>query len=201
MSGCADASVLADGREVYSSDSTLFHVSELNLVVMDLPSPHVLEKAREGHVFRIAVVVTATGTYRKHVPGFAAAAYRYLCTDHHVTLFVLSDGRVPLQPPLDRFVVWLNISSPPSWPFPTLKRPHFALSHWARIKEFEYVFMMDVDLLFVRPVGLEVLDISVASYHPGVCVCVCTCLCVSLLCLCRTSSTNMRGWFDRGDQN
>ena len=167
MSGCADASVLADGREAYSSDSTLFHVSELNLAVMDWPSPHILEKARGGHIFRIAVVVVATGTYRKHVPGFAAAAYRYLCTDHHVTLFVLSDGRVPLKPPLDRFVEWLNITSPPPWPFPTLKRPHVVLTHWSRIKEFEYVLMMDVDLLFVRPVGLEALDLSVASYHPG----------------------------------
>lgn len=148
------------------TDTSIFQVSTVQLANMDLPAPHILRKARGGHKFRIAVVVVATGVYIKQVALFAKSAQTYFCTDHHVQVLVLGDSRLELESSLHAYVRWLNITSPP-WPFPTLKKPHFALSHWETIKEFEYAFIMDVDMVFVRPVGLEVLDETVASLHPG----------------------------------
>ena len=29
-------------------------------------------------------------------------------------------------------------------------------SHWETIKDFDYAFIVDVDMIFVRPVGIEV---------------------------------------------
>jgi len=53
--------------------------------------------------------------------------------------------------------VYVSQVTADTWPFPTLKKPHFALSHWDMIQPFEYAFIVDVDILFVRSVGIEVI--------------------------------------------
>jgi len=145
----------ADLDDLHLSDSAGFTVSPVDLASMDLPVPQVLHREQTGQVFKIALVVVATGRYIDHVPLFAESALQHFCSKHHVTILVLTDSSMQLDPRLQDHVRWLRIVAE-DWPFPTLKKPHFALSHWEAIAEFDFAFIADADLLFVRPVGIEV---------------------------------------------
>ncbi len=43
------------------------------------------------------------------------------------------------------------------WPMPTLMRYHLMLQQEEKLKEYDYIFYTDVDMLFVSPVGDEIL--------------------------------------------
>lgn len=53
------------------------------------------------------------------------------------------------------------------WPAATLYRYHILLDHERFIRDFDHVFLVDADMLFVAPVGAEVLGRTVATLHPG----------------------------------
>ena len=152
----------------FVSDTSIFKVSTVELALMDLPAPHILQRVRRGETFRIALIVVATGDYVHHLPLFAHSARAHFCRDHDVSLVALSDTRIPLDPGLDGYVRWLNVSAA-KWPLPTLKKPHMVLQHWAGIPAhgFDFAFILDVDIIFVRPVGVEILHDTVACLHPG----------------------------------
>ena len=145
----------ADLDGLHLSDSAGFTVSHVDLASMDLPLPSLLHREQMGHVFKIALVVVATGTYIDHVPLFAESALQHFCKKHQVTILVLSDSWMQLDPHLQDHVRWLSIVAE-DWPFPTLKKPHFALNHWGVIEPYDFAFIADADLLFVRAVGIEV---------------------------------------------
>ena len=150
----------------FVSDTSIFKVSTVELALMDLPAPHILQRVRRGEIFRIALIVVATGEYVHHLPLFAHSARAHFCRDHDVSLVALSDTRIPLDPGLDGYVRWLNVSAA-KWPLPTLKKPHMVLQHWTAIHGFDFAFILDVDIIFVRPVGVEILHDTVACLHPG----------------------------------
>lgn len=144
-----------DLRDARSTDTAIFSVSNVKIASMDLPAPELLGRERRGHIFSIALVVVATGRYIHHVRAFAESALLHFCRPHNVTVLVLSDASLHLPQHLHDSVRWLGIPAE-KWPFPTLKKPHFTLLHWDIIGSFDFAFVADVDLLFVRPVGIEV---------------------------------------------
>jgi hypothetical protein len=56
---------------------------------------------------------------------------------------------------------------PQPWPMPTLMRYHTYLTEKELLKEYDYIFHCDVDMLFVAPVGGEILSDGItACMHP-----------------------------------
>lgn len=54
------------------------------------------------------------------------------------------------------------------WPLPTLMRYHLFLQQEEKLKEYDYIFYCDVDMVFANYVGDEVLgDGLTAAPHPG----------------------------------
>jgi hypothetical protein len=54
------------------------------------------------------------------------------------------------------------------WPFPTLLRYNLFLQEEAKLKEYDYIFYLDIDMKFVNIVGDEILGEGItASVHPG----------------------------------
>jgi histo-blood group ABO system transferase len=54
-----------------------------------------------------------------------------------------------------------------SWPEMTLRRYHMYLQQETVLREFDYLFCCDADMLFVDHVGPEILGERVATLHPG----------------------------------
>ena len=55
---------------------------------------------------------------------------------------------------------------PIDWPMPTLLRYHTFLQQEEKLKEYDYLFYCDVDMLFVGIVGDEILSDLTAAQHP-----------------------------------
>ena len=52
------------------------------------------------------------------------------------------------------------------WPLPTLMRYHLFLREEERLKDYDFILYVDVDMLFVSPVGIEILGDLVGAQHP-----------------------------------
>jgi histo-blood group ABO system transferase len=111
---------------------------------------------------RIALNVVATGKYAAYADEMLVSARRYFCTDHEVHFFVFTDGEITAAPDVTQV-----FQKRLGWPYDTLMRFAIYLKNKELFKEFDYVFATDADMLFVSPVGSEILSERVATQHPG----------------------------------
>ena len=109
---------------------------------------------------RIALCVIATGRYHHYLPGLCRSAELFFLPRHTTTLVVFSEAPPPCGD------VWHKAAGRP-WPGPTLYRYHDILSAAGELNRHDYIFYVDVDCLFVSPVGDEVLGGLVATVHQG----------------------------------
>jgi len=58
-------------------------------------------------------------------------------------------------------------TEPVPWPSPTLLRYHLFLQHEEKLKEYDYVFYVDIDMVWKNIVGDEILGNLTAAPHPG----------------------------------
>lgn len=118
-------------------------------------------------VARIALCMIATGKYKQFLPRVIDSADRHFCPGHKRTFLVFTDT---YQFDLDHKTVaevraiWRDHLP---WPLPTLLRYHTFLTAGPMLNDFDFVFYVDVDMEFVRPVGNEILGDLVATLHPG----------------------------------
>ena len=105
----------------------------------------------------------ATGKYLACAERFIASARNHFCTDHDVTYFLFTDGK--LENPSDDIVVVEQKRL--GWPYDTLMRFHAYSGAYEKWKEMDYMFASDADMLFVSPVGKEMFGKWVATIHPG----------------------------------
>ena len=58
-------------------------------------------------------------------------------------------------------------TGPQEWPMPTLMRYHLFLQQEEKLREYDYIFYCDVDMMFVNVVGDEILSEGLtAAQHP-----------------------------------
>ena len=113
-------------------------------------------------VKKIALCITATGKYDEYANRLIDSAEKYFLIDHNVTYFVFSDGKINKK---DN-VVHID-QKRLGWPLDTLKRFHVYQKNKELFKDYEYIFALDADMLFVDDVGSEILSKRVATRHPG----------------------------------
>lgn len=110
---------------------------------------------------KIGIIILATAKYIKFIPDICESIRKYFMTDHDVTIFVLTDAKqeVPgvVQCPVEHH----------KWPLSTLLRYHKALQYVDQLEKMDYIFQCDADMLFVAPVGNEILSDLTATIHPG----------------------------------
>ena len=114
------------------------------------------------HAARIALNVMATGKYAQYAEQMIASARTYFCTDHTVRYFVFTDGYVTPAPDVTKIY-----QKRLGWPHDTLMRFAVYLKNKDLFNDFDYLFAIDADMLFVAPVGSEILSKRVATQHPG----------------------------------
>src|SRR5437660_754017 len=110
---------------------------------------------------KIGMLVIATNKYTRFIKPLIESARRYFLSGHDVQFFVFTDGhRLPDA------VVRIEQEHRP-FPYPTLKRYEFFWKHRELLATMDYLFYSDVDMLFVAPVGDDILGARVAVLHPG----------------------------------
>lgn len=116
----------------------------------------VLEAANVG------LLVMATGKYIQFVGPLIESAEKYFCKNHQVTYFVFTDQE-PIFFPNTVYAYQSRLG----WPYDTMHRYHTYQKNWELFKDQDYLFACDADMLFVSPVGDEILGERVATLHPG----------------------------------
>lgn len=112
--------------------------------------------------YSIGLLIMATGKYVQFVPRLIESAQKYFCTNNHVTYFVFTQGDMPamqnvIKVPQDQM----------GWPYDTMMRFHVYYKNKELFKDLDYVYACDADMLFVGPVGDEILGERVATLHPN----------------------------------
>jgi len=111
---------------------------------------------------KIGLCVVATGRYDKFAQEMIDSARVHFCKNHQVTFFVFSDGSIKESPD----VVQIH-QKRLGWPHDTMKRFEIYDKNRDKLDQMDYLFAVDADMLFVAPIGDEVLSDLVGTQHPG----------------------------------
>lgn len=116
----------------------------------------------EAPKVKIGLCIVATGKYDSFVKPLIESARTHFCPNQEVTFFIFTDGNVPKGKDIVE-VYQKRIG----WPYDTLKRFHVYDAHRDLLQKMDYLFACDADMLFVGPVGEEILSDRVATIHGG----------------------------------
>jgi histo-blood group ABO system transferase len=111
---------------------------------------------------KIGLCIVATGKYIKFVEPLVQSARKYFCPNQEVTYFVFSDSKIPES----KDIVQID-QKRLGWPYDTLKRFHVYANNKDQLKNMDYIFAVDADMLFVDTVGEEILSDRTGIQHPG----------------------------------
>ncbi len=115
------------------------------------------------NVYRVAVVtICLNAEYWPYLGKMVESAKKFFLKGHQVDYFTWSDM------PKDQLQGIKVFPTPPmTWPIPTLKRYHLFLQQEKLLEEYDFIFYIDADMLFVSRVGEEVLgDGLTSAQHP-----------------------------------
>ena len=137
--------------------------STFSILVLLLSVFILIEAASEEQPSKkVGLLIVATGKYIDFVLPLLDSADKYFCTNHEVTYFVFTDGTLPARDNLKTFY-----QKRLGWPHDTLMRHSIYHQHREDLKDLDYLFATDADMLFVDTVGDEILSDRVATLHPG----------------------------------
>ncbi|HEY5235530.1 MAG TPA: hypothetical protein VIJ14_05085, partial [Rhabdochlamydiaceae bacterium] len=113
--------------------------------------------------YKIGVCIVAMDEYEVKAKALIESGRKFFCLNHDVTYFVFTD-ETKLEEAKD--VVKVKQTNF-GWPYVTLKRFQVYDDHAKLFEKMDYLFAVDADLVFVAPVGEEVLSNLVATQHPA----------------------------------
>lgn len=100
--------------------------------------------------------------YWQYAKNMVDGARRFFLPGHNVDYFLWSD-----MPKEVNYGATVFETEPVSWPMPTLMRYHLFLQQEDILKNYDYIFYCDVDMMFVNVVGDEILGEGLtAVQHP-----------------------------------
>ncbi len=90
------------------------------------------------------------------------SANKHFCTNHDVTYFVFTDGEPPKADNVKKIE-----QKRLGWPYDTMMRLSMYDAQQEMLKQMDYLFALDADMLFVDTVADEIFSDRVATQHPG----------------------------------
>lgn len=112
---------------------------------------------------KIGLLTIATGKYIQFVNPLWESVKKHFMKNHEVTMFVFTDSEEFIPEHGQVKITQQHIV----WPGPTLYRYNIFKNSENIIKEMDYLYYSDADMLFVNNVGDEILGELVATQHPG----------------------------------
>lgn len=114
---------------------------------------------------KVGLLVIATNKYIQFVQPLWESAKKHFLPGQDVRLFLFTDAQeTPLKADPQVSIIFQKHMA---WPGPTLFRYNVFLAAEEKLKEMDYLFYCDADMLFVDTVGEVVLSDRVATAHPG----------------------------------
>lgn len=101
--------------------------------------------------------------YHQYLSPMIESARKFLLKGSEIDFLVWSD--LPPNTDLGKNVT-IYPTEPMGWPAPTLLRYNLFLEQEEKLKEYDYVFYCDIDMLFVSRVGEEILGRLTSAKHP-----------------------------------
>ena len=111
---------------------------------------------------RIGILLIATGNYTDFLTSIIEDCDKYLLSGHQKNYHVFWDSGKAWAP----FIQCHQVQHKP-WPYVTLNRYAFFMQYAQYLKDYDYLYYIDVDMRIVAPVGDEILGNLVAVQHPG----------------------------------
>jgi len=133
------------------------------LIVLISPLLANPEKKVEPARYKIGVCILAMEGYEAKANELIESGRRFFCKGHDVTYFVFTDSSKVVEAADVVVVKQANYG----WPYVVLKRFHAYDDHANLFEKLDYIFSADADMVFVDPVGEEVLSDLVATQHPA----------------------------------
>lgn len=111
--------------------------------------------------YKVALItISLNAPYWSYTGPMFESARKFFLRGHEVDFFAWSD-----MPELKGVTIIPTL--PFEWPLPTLHRFHLFLGQEEKLREYDYVFYIDSDMLFVANVGNEILGEGLtAAQHP-----------------------------------
>ncbi len=112
--------------------------------------------------FKVAMcAICLNPPYWPYAKQMIESAKQFFLPGHNVDYFLWSD-----MPKDTNYGATVFEIEPIEWPMPTLMRFHTMLQQEEKLKEYDYIFYCDVDMVFVNVVGDEILSELTACQHP-----------------------------------
>lgn len=112
--------------------------------------------------YKVAVVaICLNQEYWQYLPPMIASARKFFLKGHDVDFIAWTD--MPTDTKIDAKIV--PTESHP-WPTPTLHRYSLFLNEQKLLEEYDFIYYIDADMLFVSRVGDEIFGDLVAAQHP-----------------------------------
>lgn len=112
--------------------------------------------------YKVAIVcISLNEPYWQYLSPMIASARKFLLKGHDVDFIAFTD--MPEGTQIDAKIIPTESCA---WPMPTLHRFHLFLRQEELLKEYDFIFYVDADMLFVSRVGDEILGDLVAAEHP-----------------------------------
>lgn len=116
---------------------------------------------------KTGLLIIATNKYIDFLPNLIESADKFFLPNHNVEYFVFTD-KEDLNLKSDRKITVLKTEHK-QWPWMTLGRYKIFNDNKSILKNKNYLFYCDVDMLFCDTVGDEILSERVATQHPAFC--------------------------------
>lgn len=116
----------------------------------------------EAAPLKIALCITATGKYNTFANSLIISGRKFFVKNHEVTYFVFADNQI-----VEGNDVIKIHTNRLGWPYDTLMRFKVYLDHKNILENYDYIYAIDADMLFVSDIGDEILSDLVGTTHPG----------------------------------
>ncbi len=120
------------------------------------------EKTESPKKLKVGLLCVATGKYCDLGVKMIETARQYFLPNHDRTFFIFTDGNVPEAKDIVRIE-----QKKMGWPNDSMKRFHVYHSHKDLFKDFDYLYTIDADMVFLSEVGDEIIGDLMATRHWG----------------------------------
>ena len=127
---------------------------------------NVLARQPKG-VYNVGLNIVAIAKYIKFLQPLITSADKYFMRDHKVTYFVISDKLDEVAKVITNRHIVSIMEKSQGWPNNTLVRFQFISKHRDIYHDMNFMFQVDVDMLFVSHFNSEALGSRVGTLHPS----------------------------------
>lgn len=111
----------------------------------------------------VGLLIIATGKYKNFLKNLIESADKYFLISHNVKYFLFVDEKVNLNS--NREIEQLLIEHK-AWPLSTLFRYQHFVKFSDKLKDLDYIYYIDSDMIFENEVSDEIFDDIVCTMHP-----------------------------------